>query len=80
MVLFTVGLGFILGYAVLKAKGVWIAAFLHALFNQTLAYFVRMVYAPADMTFSFGIGLLGMIPFALVVLLILRDPLWKQSD
>jgi len=80
MVLFTVGLGFMLGYAVLKAKGVWIAAFLHALFNQTLAYFVRMVYTPADTTFSFGIGLLGMIPFALVVLLILRDPLWKQSD
>lgn len=80
MILFTVGLGFMLGYAVLKAKGVWIAAFLHALFNQTLAYFLHMVYTPTDTTFSFGIGLLGMIPFALVVLLILRDPLWKQSD
>lgn len=80
MILFAVGLGFILGYAVLKTKGIWIAAFLHALFNQTLSYFALMVYTPNDPTFSFGIGLLGMIPFALVVLLILRDPLWKQSD
>ncbi len=80
MVLFAIGLGFILGYAVLKAKGLWIVAFLHALFNQTLAFFVRMVYTPNDPTFSFGIGLLGIIPFALVVFLILRDPLWKQSD
>lgn len=31
MVLFSVGLAFLLGYAVLKARGVWIAAFLHAL-------------------------------------------------
>jgi membrane protease YdiL (CAAX protease family) len=80
MILFCTGLGFMLGYAVLKAKGVWIAAFLHALFNQTLSYFMTLVYTPRDPTFSFGIGLLGMIPFALAVLFILRDPVWKQTE
>ena len=39
MVLFSVGLAFLLGYAVLKAKGVWIAAFLHALVNQSFGLF-----------------------------------------
>ena len=78
MVLYCVGLGFFLGYAVLKAKGVWIAAFLHALANQTLSYFAGMIYTPNDMAWSFGIGLPGLAVLALVVLLMLRDPVWKE--
>lgn len=80
MVFFCVGLAFILGYAVLKAKGIWIAAFLHALVNQTFSYFMSMRYQPEDPAFSFGIGIPGLIVFALVVLVILRDPLWKHED
>jgi membrane protease YdiL (CAAX protease family) len=80
MLLFSTGLAFILGYAVLKAKGVWIAAFLHALFNQSLSFFMGFVYTPTDPAFSFGIGLFGAILFTLVVLLILRDPIWRQKD
>jgi len=79
MVLYCEGLGFFLGYAVLKAKGVWIAAFLHALSNQALSYFAGMVYTPNDMAWSFGIGVPGLGVLALVVLLILRDPVWKDS-
>ena len=78
MVLYCVGLGFFLGYAVLKAKGVWIAAFLHALANQAFSYFAGMIYTPNDMAWSFGIGLPGLAVLALVVLLILRDPVWKE--
>lgn len=80
MVLFCIALAYILGYAVLKAKGVWIAAFLHALFNQCASYFMGMIYTPKDVAFSFGIGIPGLILMGLVVLLILRDPVWKQSD
>ncbi len=80
MVLFCIGLAFILGYAVLKAKGVWIAAFLHALVNQSTAYFMSMIYTPKDTSFSFGIGVYGIIVFALVVVLILRDPVWQQTE
>jgi membrane protease YdiL (CAAX protease family) len=80
MVLYCLGLAFLLGYAVLKAKGVWIAAFLHALVNQSFSYFMGMIYSPKDVAFSFGIGIPGIIALGLLVLLILRDPIWKQSD
>jgi membrane protease YdiL (CAAX protease family) len=80
MVLFSLGLSFLLGYAVLKAKGVWIAAFLHALVNQSSSYFMGLIYTPTDTAYSFGIGIPGVIFLGLLVLLILRDPIWKQSD
>ncbi len=80
MTLFCIGLAFFLGYAVLKARGLWISAFLHALVNQSLSFFVAMVYKPTDMAFSFGVGIPGLVLIALVVLLILRDPLWKETD
>jgi uncharacterized protein len=80
MVLFSSGLAFLLGYAVLKAKGVWIAAFLHAMVNQSSSYFMGLIYTPTDVAYSFGIGIYGVIALGLLVLLILRDPIWKQSD
>jgi membrane protease YdiL (CAAX protease family) len=80
MVLFSIGLAFLLGYAVLKAKGIWIAAFLHALVNQSFGFFMGVIYAPADTAYSFGIGLPGLIVVALLVVLILRDPVWKQNE
>jgi len=80
MVLFCIALAYILGYAVLKAKGVWIAAFLHALVNQSASYFMGMIYTPRDIAFSFGIGIPGLILMGLVVWLILRDPVWKENE
>jgi membrane protease YdiL (CAAX protease family) len=80
MVLLSVGLAFLLGYAVLKAKGIWIAAFLHALVNQSFSYFMSVIYTPGDTAYSFGIGIPGIIVVALLVVLILRDPVWKQSE
>ena len=80
MVLFSIGLAFLLGYAVLKAKGVWIAAFLHALVNQSFSYFMGVIYTPGDTAYSFGIGIPGIIVVALLIALILRDPIWKQSE
>jgi uncharacterized protein len=80
MVLFSTGLAFLLGYAVLKAKGVWIAAFLHALVNQSFSYFMGFIYTPRDITFSFGLGLPGLAVLALLVLLVLLDPIWKQKE
>lgn len=80
MVLFCSGLAFLLGYAVLKAKGVWIAGFLHALVNQSFSFFMGIIYKPGDAAYSFGIGIPGLIVLALLVVLILRDPIWKQND
>ena len=80
MVLFCIGLAFLLGYAVLKSKAVWLAAFLHALVNQSTSYFMGVVYTPKDTTTSFGIGWPAFIVVVLLILLILRDPVWKETE
>jgi uncharacterized protein len=80
MVLFCIGLAFLLGYAVIKAKGVWIAAFLHALVNQTSGLLIGMLYVPRDTTWSFGIGFPSLLVMIPLILLILRDPVWKESN
>jgi len=80
MVIFCIGLSYVLGYAVLKGKGIWIAAFLHALVNQSTSFFMGILYAPKDLAFSFGIGIPGLLMLALVVLWILRDPIWKENE
>jgi membrane protease YdiL (CAAX protease family) len=78
MIGYTVGLGFVLGYAVLKSGSVLLAAFLHALNNQVVSFLSMMVYRPTDPVFSFGVGLYGIAVLTVIVLLILRDPIWRQ--
>ncbi len=78
MVAYCVVLAFFLAYAVFKSKGVWTAAYLHALSNQTLSFFMLALVTPTSMVTSFGIGLPGLALAALVVLLLLRDPVWKE--
>lgn len=80
MVLFCIGLAFMLGYSVLKAKGIWIAAFLHALVNQSMSFFMGVIYTPTNMSFSFGIGFWGLAIMVPLVLLILLDPVWKEKE
>jgi membrane protease YdiL (CAAX protease family) len=79
MIFYTTGLSFFFGYAVLKTGSIWLAAYLHALNNQVLAYLAIAVYAPKNPAFSFGIGLPGLLLLGLAVLLILRDPLWREG-
>lgn len=77
---YCIGLSFLLGYAVLKSKSVWLAAFLHALMNQSMSYFMAVIYTPRDTATSFGIGWPGTIVVFLLTLLILRDPIWKENE
>jgi membrane protease YdiL (CAAX protease family) len=77
---YTVALSYFLAYAVFKSKGVWTAAYLHALNNQAMAFFMAAVVMPTSMVMSFGIGLPALVLCALVILLILRDPIWKEKD
>lgn len=67
-------------YSVLKSQGVWTAAYLHALNNQALSFFFMFVYAPTNILFSFGAGWPGLVLGAIVVLFILRDPVWKVTE
>ena len=80
MVVFTVLLAYFLAYAVFKSKGVWTAAYLHGLFNQTLSFFMIAVFTPASIVMSFSIGIPGLLLAVPVILLILRDPIWKEPD
>lgn len=76
---FTVLLGFVLGHVMLKTGSVWLAAFLHALNNQALAYFSISFYQASDPIFSFGIGVFGLLTALPVVLWLLRDPVWRDE-
>ncbi len=77
---YTVVLAYFLAYAVFKSKGVWTAAYLHALNNQALSFFMVAVVTPVSIVMSFGIGIPALVLCALVVLLLLRDPVWKETD
>jgi membrane protease YdiL (CAAX protease family) len=79
MIGYTIGLAFVLGYAVLKSGSVLLAAYLHALNNQVLSLLIVLVYKPANPVFSFGAGLFGVLSLGVVVILILLlDPLWRE--
>ena len=56
MVAYCIILAYFLSYAVFKSKGIWTAAYLHALNNQTLSFFVLAVATPTSTIYSFGIG------------------------
>jgi membrane protease YdiL (CAAX protease family) len=80
MTAYTVVLSYFLAYAVFKSKGVWTAAYLHALNNQAMSFFMAAVVAPVSIVMSFGIGIPALVLCALVILLLLRDPVWKETD
>jgi hypothetical protein len=77
MVLYCIGLGFVLGFAMLKSGSVWLAAFLHALNNQVASFLLGAVYAPNDPVFSFGVGIYGLVVWAVVVAALLL--IWRRE-
>jgi len=78
MVLYCIALAFLLGFAVLKSRSVWLAAFLHGLNNQVYSFLILMVYTPNDPILSFGAGIYGLLVLALIVgvLLVLARKEW----
>jgi len=77
MTAYTILLGFVLGYVMLKTKAIWLVAFLHAMNNQVFSYLTVIFYRPDSQVFSFGIGIYGVLSLIPIVLLLLRDPIWK---
>lgn len=78
MTVFCVLLAYVIGHAVLKTGSIWLAAFMHAIIDQTANFFAGVVYMPNNQILSFGIGLYGMATLAIVVFFLLRDPVWKD--
>ena len=70
---------FFFAHAVFKSGGVWTAAYLHALNNQTPSFFFMAVLAPTNNLLSFGAGLPGIALGTIVVLLLLRNPVWRKA-
>jgi membrane protease YdiL (CAAX protease family) len=78
MALYSVGGGVAMSYAVLKSGSVLLASFLHAINNHVAQLlFLGLGYTPYDSVFSFGLGIYGLATMAIVVLLILCDPIWR---
>lgn len=76
---YTILLAFVLGHVVLKTGSVWLAAFLHALNNQTVSFLMGLVYMPENTALAFGSGVLALLTLTPVVLLLLRDPVWRDE-
>jgi membrane protease YdiL (CAAX protease family) len=76
---YTILLGFVLSHVMLKTGSIWLVAFLHALNNQVLAYIAIAFYQVDQPHFAFGIGLLGLVSMLPIVLLLLRDPIWRDQ-
>ncbi len=79
MTIFCILLAYVLGYAMLKTGSIWLVAFMHAILDQAANYFSGVIYRPADAIFSFGVGIYGMACVAIIVALMLRDPVWKDN-
>jgi membrane protease YdiL (CAAX protease family) len=74
---FFVLVGFVFGYAVMKTKSLWIAAFLHGVLNSIYSFVGRYLVHPRDNVLSFGLGVYGLVCLLVIVLAILRDPVWS---
>lgn len=45
-----------------------------------MSFFMVALVRPTSMVFSFGIGIPALALGALVVLLLLRDPVWREAE
>lgn len=77
---FAVLVGFVFSYAVLKTGSIWTAAFLHGILNSLHAFFITYIVRPENKVLSFGLGIYGLALLAVVVLLLLRDPVWRGAS
>ena len=81
MVLVTIVLAFLFGFAVLKTGSIWLAAFLHPLNNNVIPLLFAFVYRPDNPVFAFGWGVLGFIIWGLIIvaLLFFWRRWWKED-
>jgi membrane protease YdiL (CAAX protease family) len=71
--------GFVFGYAVIRTNSIWVVCFMHGVLNSIYAFVLNYLMRPYDKVFSFGLGIYGLICLAVVVLVIMRDPIWRYQ-
>lgn len=79
-VIFFVLAGCVFGYARIKTGSIWVVSFMHGVLNSVYPFVLNYLMRPNDAVFSFGLGLYGLICLALVVLVIMRDPVWEGGQ
>lgn len=72
--------GLVQSYAVLKTGGIWVPVFMHGVVNSVYAFALTYVARPRDRVLSFGLGVYGLLCLAVLVALILRDPVWWEAE
>lgn len=72
--------GFVQSYAVVKTRSIWVAAFLHGLVNSVYGFMLTYVVRLEDKVLSFGLGIYGLACLAVIVLFVLRDPIWNRQE
>ena len=78
-VVFFVLVGFVFSYAVMKTKSLWVVSFMHGVLNSIYAFVLNYLMYPSDKVFSFGLGLYGLMCLTVIVLVLLRDPIWRYQ-
>lgn len=79
MILLTIVLAIIFGYAVLKTGSIWIAVLLHLVTDAIELPVNSYLGLSRDPILSFGIGVFGIAILALLALVLLRSKVWKAG-
>lgn len=80
MVLFTITVGIIFSYSVLKTGSVWIAVLLHLICDMVQTPSELYIATSIDQVFSFGPGIYGSALIAVFALILLRSKVWKINE
>ncbi len=80
MTVYTMILGAVLSFVMLKTRAIWLVAFLHALNNQVIAFLNSFVYQVNDPVNSFTYGVWFILLAVPVLFFVFRDPVWKESE
>lgn len=77
MIFFTITVGIVFSYAVLKTGSVWIAVLLHGITDMTQTPSELFIGTAIDPVFSFAPGIYGSVIMAVFALILLRSKVWK---
>jgi uncharacterized protein len=79
MVLFTIVMGIIFSYAVLKTESIWIAVLLHMVVDTIDPLAGSYITMSTDPVLSFGSGVFGILLIGIFSLILLRSKIWTTG-
>lgn len=80
MTLFTIVIGIIFSYSVMKTGSVWISVFLHLILNTLAPSAMMYISNPKDFVFSFGMGIYGIAFTAVFAALLFIFREWREQN